>query len=117
VAAKTAERDLLKLPTWARHRIEALQADLEIARRDLAMALGGTGIVTKIQVEPYNDGEKCYLPAHATVRYWIGPRIDEYVDVHLRKVLGRFVIELMGSGSIVVEPSSSNVAHVLLKDR
>jgi hypothetical protein len=118
VAVRTAERDLAKLPTWARHRIEALQADLAIARRDLAMALGGKGSITKVQVNPYNDGERCYLPAHATVRYWIGPRIEDYIDVRLFKHhAGGYCVAIMGISPIQIEPGAANVAYAKLQER
>ena len=115
MAARTAERDLLKLPTWARHRIEALQADLAIYQRDLAMALGGSK--TKVQVQPYRD-EACYLNNQDTVRFWIGPRIEDYIDVRLFKHhAGGYCVAIMGISPIQIEPGAANVAYAKLQER
>lgn len=117
MSSTTAERHSLdKLPRWARHEIQRLRSDLESCRRDLAMALGGAK--TDIEVEPYREGEKCYLSPRSTVRYWIGPRIDDYVDVRLLKYNdGSRRVSVHGSSLIQVEPSAANVVHVKLQER
>lgn len=119
MSSATADKpmpSLNKLPRWAREEIIRLRSDLEIVRRDLAMALGGSK--TRVEVEPHRDGERCYLNPNAAVRFWIGPRIDDYIDVSLLKHHGgAHCVHLMGISPIAVEPSASNVAHVRLQER
>jgi hypothetical protein len=116
VSSATVDRsDLSKLPRWARDEITRLRSNLAIYQRDLAMALGGSK--TKVQVQPYRD-EACYLNNQDTVRFWIGPRIEDYIDVRLFKHhAGGHCVAIMGISPIQIEPGAANVAYAKLQER
>jgi hypothetical protein len=104
-----------KLPKWAQALLQAREADVRYWK-DIAMK--ATEGKTRVFFQEYDDNlekETRHLPDDRDITFEIGPRakIDVRID---RDHYGRPALMVMGSNSISVEPSSSNVVYLRIRE-
>lgn len=104
------DRDLSKLPVWARHRIEKLEADVEWWKSKAVKAEAGEASIWMVHGL---DEDIPLAQAGETIRFDMAPgsRIDVRFD---KQHPGELYVSASGrlGGDIVVTPQSSNVIRV-----
>lgn len=110
---------LARLPKWARDRLETLERELRIARRERDEArLDTAPAASSAVLDPYAE-----IPVglgNARVRFKVGDENrEEWIDavVKVDVVSGRRYLELLGGTSLRLSPQVTNVLHVEVSRR
>jgi hypothetical protein len=106
------KNDPKKLPQWARDKMKQLAAEVEhwkmLSRMTDETYLSETNVVM------VDCGEERALPKNSVVRFKLGPKLEDEIEVHFggrNDPEGILVVRTRDSG-LTVFPAVSNVIHV-----
>ena len=109
---------MAKLPRYAQDELNKLAADLRSFRRDLKSVLGGDE-KSRVYVVRFIDGEDQPLPLHTRVGFRLPTqrRPDDCLGyLEFKMDADAQSVEVHGSQAIAVEPHSSNVCRIRLRE-
>ncbi len=112
------KEDISKLPMWARHRIEKLEADIMFANGRLAEVVGEYGETNVVLPYYLVSDDYQHLPNDCPVQFNLpnpNEANSEYVGYVEIKHNPHGGIKIHGSHPITIEPGSSNVCTVKLR--
>lgn len=114
---KPDEREA-KLPKWAQEMLKDARRRTERAEKERDEARRGTAPEESRAVRYFYDEIPLGLGARPNVRFTLQPgaygHSYRYVDVRVSESERR--VEIMGGRSIFIEPVSSNVVHVWVRE-
>lgn len=101
-----------KLPNWARDKMGALRRAVESANNAAEEArLSTSPDESDTAIERFSRG-KIGLGRGTTIRFSLGERWDQHIDVRVDAARGRLVV--IGGDQIVVKPQSGNSLEILV---
>ena len=98
--------DVARLPKWAQRRIKILERkflEAEERAETLRQQLSGEK-ETKVIANYYHDEEKQFLPDRTEIRFVLGDKSENYIEVSVRHGL----LLIRGNRSILLHPEASN---------
>ena len=99
---------LAKLPVWAQDEIARLRAGEEAWKREReAILLAKCGAVSQAVIMKYDGERLAGLPTNAFVRFQIGGKVDEYIDVRRDREYNGVSVRC-ANGILVTQHHSSN---------
>lgn len=104
------ERDETKLPQWVRDRLNALRADLDVARRTLAIASNQAALNSTGKVIADSLGVGVGFPLH------------DRAAIDFKLPSGKITVMIRGNaldlnssgGALLVHPSASNSVQIIV---
>lgn len=123
MAQRSAVTDQMvdRLPVWARNERMRLVREVQQLREQLAALSQPDSRVVAHPVALAGDPQPVGLGNHASVRFTVGPRRDDAVDISLRSSRNddpdtRLLYVSAYSGALALVPRSSNVVEISLVD-
>ena len=107
-----------RLPKWAKKEIMQMEDEIKALKVE-SSALKGENLRSRVSWGIHPEQAAVYLDNRETVRFNLAqslfsPIDENYVDVHIRKVGGRYELAIRALGpGMEISPGSGNVIYVL----
>jgi hypothetical protein len=105
--------DITRLPKWAQDRICIAERTVEELKAALEIAEGKHGL-SNASVRHRAD-DLLFVPDHASFRMQLGERYDRYIEANIGN--GGDCVKIYAGTSLLIEPESSNVVTLRLRQR